>query len=68
MNDIGYINQEYKDSIAYNTVMYATEEQLLNRLPYTINAIEYHKKEHNPKQVKFFTDEMNLIKKRLHLK
>jgi hypothetical protein len=68
MNDIGYINQEYKGSYAYNSVMTARKYELLNRIRYTKMAIDYHTKENNPGQVKFFTDELKLIEKRLKLK
>lgn len=53
MNDIGYINCEYKGSTAYNSIMSASKECLLYRLGYTKGAIEYHTKENNPRQIKF---------------
>ena len=60
-----YIDREYKGSEAYNTVITATKEQLEYRMGYTKNAIQYHIKNNNPGQVKFFTDELKLIEKRL---
>lgn len=68
MNDIGYEKLDYKGSYAYNTVMGCTKEQLRYRRGYTQGAIDYHKKENNTSQIKFFTDELNLIDKRLKLK
>lgn len=68
MNDIGYINIEFKNSQSYNTVKNAREYELINRLPYVKYAIEYHTKENNPMQVKYFNDELKLIKKRLKIK
>lgn len=63
-----YIDYDYKGSIAYNSVMGESRQCLLNRLPYTKNAIKYHTENNNLGQVKFFTDELNLINKRLKLK
>lgn len=60
-----YIDFDYKGSHAYNTVMGLSRPQLLYRMGYTKNAIEYHVKNNNPGQVKFFTDELKLIEKRL---
>jgi len=67
MKDNKYIDFDFEGSASYNCVMSATNEQLLNRLPYTKYAVEYHIKENNLGQVKFFTDELNLIKKKLKL-
>jgi hypothetical protein len=63
-----YIDCEYKGSIAYNTVIGARREELLCRIRYTKMAIDFHTKEGNSGQIKFFTDELNLIEKRLKLK
>lgn len=63
-----YIDFEYDGSYAYNSVMGARREGLINRMRYTKMAIDYHVKEGNAGQVKFFTDELNLIQKRLNLK
>ena len=60
-----YIDFEYKESTAYNTVLGLSKEELLYRMSYTEGAINFHIKEGNQGQVKFFTDELNLIKKRL---
>lgn len=68
MNDIGYLKLEYKGSTAYNSVITATKEQLEYRMRYTKMAIDYHTKENNPHQIKFFTEELKLIQKRLKLK
>jgi len=66
---MGYIDEEYKGSIAYNSVMSITNrEDLLYRRGYTVGAVEFHKKEGNEGQVKFFQDELNLIDRRLKLK
>jgi len=65
MNDIGYENLNYKDSVGYTTVISANEEELRYRKGYTKGAIKFHIKENNPKQIKFFTEELNLINKRL---
>jgi len=63
-----YIDYDYKDSIAYNSVMEAKRKELLYRMSYTKGAIDFHTKEGNQGQVKFFTDELDLINKRLKLK
>jgi len=68
MENNKYIECEYKGSTAYNSVIGASKECLLNRMPYTKNAIEYHIENNNPGQIKFFTDELNLITKRLKIK
>lgn len=60
-----YIDIEYRGSYAYNSVMSATREQLQCRKRYTEMAIDYHTKENNPSQIKFFPDDLNLINKRL---
>lgn len=66
---MAYIDCEYKGSVAYNSVMSITKkENLLYRMGYTQNAIEFHKKEGNTGQIKFFEDELKLINKRLKLK
>jgi len=65
MNDMGYEKIEYKNSYAYNTVKSLNKEQLLYRRDYTEGAIQFHIKENNPNQIKFFRDELNLIQKRL---
>ena len=63
---MAYIDCEYKGSIAYNSVMsITTRENLLYRRGYTEGAIEFHKKEGNAGQVKFFEDELKLIDHRL---
>jgi len=63
-----YIDYDYKGSTAYNSVMGVRREELLYRMSYTKGAIDFHTKEGNQGQVKFFTDELNLIQKRLKLK
>lgn len=68
MNDIGYSKEKFKGSIAYNTIITASKENLKNLLPYYKNAIEFHKKENNPNQVEFFIEGLELIKKRLKSK
>jgi len=60
-----YIDCDYKGSIAYNSVMGASRESLLYRMGYTQGAIKYHTENNNQGQVKFFTDELQLINKRL---
>ncbi|APH20907.1 hypothetical protein [Clostridium botulinum] len=68
MNDIGYLKENFKDSISYNNIITATKEELKNLLHYYEIAIEYHNKENNPNQIKFFTEGLELIKKRLKSK
>lgn len=66
---MAYIDCEYKGSIAYNSVMSITnKENLLYRRGYAVGAVEFHKKEGNAGQVKFFEDEVKLIDRRLKLK
>ena len=60
-----YIDCDYKGSIAYNSVMGASKESLLYRMGYAKGAIDFHTKEGNQSQIKFFTDELQLINKRL---
>lgn len=68
MNDIGYENLNYKNSVGYTTVISLNVEQLQYRKGYTEGAIEFHIKNNNPRQVAFFTEELNLINKRLKKK
>lgn len=69
MNDIGYVNIDYKGSYAENTVKgIQCREDLLYRRGYTEGAIEFHKKEQNPKTIKFFESELKLIDKMLKQK
>jgi hypothetical protein len=56
----------YKNSIAYTTVMGCTNEQLINRVRYTKMAIGFHTIKNDIEQVMFFTEELNLINKRLN--
>lgn len=62
---MNYIDCDFKDSTSYNTVMNATIQQLKCRMGYVKNAINYHTENNNQGQVKFFTDELSLIYKRL---
>lgn len=63
-----YLNTPYKNSIAYSTVMGITDKyQLLNRKRVVMVAIASHKKEENAGQVKFFSDDLELINKRLKI-
>lgn len=62
---IGYIDLDYKGSEAENTVKSLDLEQLKYRRRYTEMAVDYHVKENNQGQIKFFTDELNLIDKRV---
>lgn len=63
-----YIDCEYKGSIAWCSVMGASNDQLKNRLPYTEGAIKYHTENDNKGQIKFFKSELDLINKRLKRK
>lgn len=65
---MAYIDFEFKGSYAYHNVMSETKEQLLNRIRYTKMAVDFHTKEGNEGQIKFFTDELKLIEKRLGIK
>lgn len=65
MNDIGYENIKYKGSDAEITVKGLSMDSLKYRRRYTEMAIDYHKKEQNPKQIVFFEAELKLIDKRL---
>ena len=56
---------EYENSIAYNSVMAATKDQLITRKRYTEMAIDFHTEQNNKGQIKFYSDELELIKKRL---
>ena len=63
---MAYQNIPYQNSPAYNSVMgCTTRAQLLNRKPYTVMAIEFHKMEGNAEQVVFFQSDLALIEKRL---
>jgi hypothetical protein len=62
----GYVVMEYKGSYAYNTVMHLhTKEQLEYRLGCSKGAVRFHTENNNPSQVKFFSDEVKLIEKKL---
>lgn len=60
-----YTTQEYKGSEAYKSTVGATKEQLERRKPYTLLAVEYHKKNGNKEQEKFFLEDLKLIKELL---
>ena len=63
---MAYQNIPYQNSPAYNSVMgCTTRAQLLNRKPYTVMAIEFHKMEGNAEQGVFFQSDLALIEKRL---
>lgn len=62
---IPYLNANYKNSAAYNSVMGCSSAQLATRKPYTILALEYHKAQGNLEQAAFFESELALIEKRL---
>lgn len=65
-NDAGYIDIPYRESECFKATNSCNNvEQLENRRPYALSAIHYHTKEGNPKQVAFFTEELNLIDKKL---
>ena len=69
MNDVGYIDIAYKGSCVENKVKsIQTKENLLYRRGYTLGAIEFHKREQNPKQILFFESELKLIDKILKQK
>ena len=64
MNDIGYINESYKESILYRST--PTELwQLKQARPYTTSAIAYHCEEGNPKQVQIFKEHLAELDKRI---
>lgn len=60
-----YIDIAYKGSYAENTVKSLDLEGLKYRRGYTVGAINYHKKERNEGQIKFFSDELRLIDKKI---
>ena len=63
---MAYLNIPYQNSAAYHSVMgCTTRAQLLNRKPYTVMAIEFHRMEGNAEQVVFFQNDLALIEKRL---
>ena len=63
---MAYLNIQYQNSAAYQSVMGATTPaHLLNRKRYTLGAIEYHAGEGNTEQVSFFQSDLALIEKRL---
>jgi hypothetical protein len=65
MNDIGYITCQFINSPCHTSKIGATKEQLTNARRNMIMAIEFHQKENNPGQVKFFQDGLNWIDKKL---
>lgn len=65
-NDVGYLDIPYRESQSFKATNSCNDrEQLETRRPYALSAIRYHTKEGNPKQVAFFTEELNLIDKKL---
>ncbi len=64
MNDIGYIDIEYKNSYLHNSIG-SGMEQLVECKRYTKMAIEFHTKEQNPKQEFFFTEHLKEIERRI---
>lgn len=65
---MAYTTEQYEGSEAYKCTMGATREQLEIRKRYTEMAVEYHAREENTDQTKFFMDDLALINKRLSLK
>lgn len=66
MNDIGYLDIIFSESESRTSILTAPRWALKNRLRYAEMAVEFHKEEQNPKQEKFFTEEVALIKKLLN--
>lgn len=59
---------EYENSIAYHSVAgAATLEQLKNAKPYYEMAIDYWKQKGDEGQVKFFSDGLCFVNKRIEL-
>jgi hypothetical protein len=67
MNKSTYINIPFKGSYAETNILTSNIEQLKNRLRYAEMAVIYHMKESNEEQIKFFQEQVNLIKHRLKL-
>ena len=61
-----YLNLPFQNSEAYHSVVGATLEQLENRRPYAVMAVNFHAAEGNAEQVEFFKAELELIEKRIH--
>lgn len=66
MNDIGYADTPYKQSILFRSTPMDIW-QLKNGRSYANMAIEYHSKECNPKQVQFFKEHLSEIDKRIEI-
>lgn len=64
MNDSGYITITYKGSYLFNSLTY-DYSQLKRQKQYTVGAIEFHKREDNPKQEAFFKEHLIEIEKRI---
>jgi len=65
-NDVGFLDTPYRESECfYATNSVTCKERLMNRRKYTLSAISYHKERNNKKQVQFFTEDLNLINKKL---
>ena len=60
-----YQNIEYKNSQAYHSVMSATEDQLIICKSYYEIAVKSHKQNGNKGQVKFFSDGLDLVNRRI---
>ncbi len=60
-----YLDEPFQGSIGWSTVMTSTKEQLQVRRPFVEGAIRFHTKNENAGQVKFFTEQLELIDKRL---
>jgi hypothetical protein len=69
MNDIGYIDERYEDSICCTAITNTNDtDQLTNKLRAIESAINYHKEEQNPKQVQFFKAARDHVYKKLKIK
>jgi hypothetical protein len=65
MNDIGYLDLQFKDDMLEQHIKQADEEGLKNYLCLSKGAVKYHIREQNPNQVKFFSEAVKLCEKRL---
>jgi hypothetical protein len=69
MNDVGYIDERYEDSICYmHTNSTNDPERLKLRLMAINGAIGYHKEQDNPKQVQFFEAARDHVYRKLKIK
>lgn len=66
MNDKGYVNLKYEESVHWKETEYCSERwRLKNKRPYFEMAVCFHRREQNPEQTAFFQAGLDHIDRKL---